>query len=77
MVGKDADVNVTLKSLTAQDFLYLGLQQVAYVRPVTLDEGKTAFAVHAADGTTLSVLDSLDTAVVTIRHNDLEPITVH
>lgn len=76
MTHKEIDIKATLKNLSDNDFLNFGMQQVAYVRPVKLDEGEV-YAVHAADGTTLSVMDSLDTAVVMIRHNDLEPITVH
>jgi len=76
MTQKDTDIKSALKSLSDRDFLNFGMQQVAYVRSVQLAEGE-AFAIHAADGTTLSVMDSRDTAVITIKHNDLEPITVH
>ena len=39
---------------TARDFEALGLEQLAYVKPVKVD-GRTACAVHAADGTELAV----------------------
>jgi hypothetical protein len=65
-----------LKSLNRQDFLNFGLQQVAYIRPVSIQNRK-AYAIHAADGTPLSVMDTFDTALVAVRHNDLEPVTVH
>jgi hypothetical protein len=65
-----------LKNLSAQDFLNFGMQQVAYIRRVRVED-KTAYAIHAADGTPLSVMDSRDTAIVTVRYNDLEPATVH
>ena len=65
-----------LKGLSRQDFLSFGVQQVAYIRRVPV-EGKVAYAIHAADGTPLSVMDSADEALVSVRHNDLEPVTVH
>lgn len=65
-----------LKNISARDFLNFGMQQVAYIRPIRVDD-KTAYAIHAADGTPLSVMESKDTALVVVRHNELEPATVH
>lgn len=65
-----------LKGLTKQDFLNFGVQQVAYIRPIQVQNRK-AYAIHAADGTPLSVMDTFDTAMIAVRHNDLEPVTVH
>lgn len=65
-----------LKSLSTQDFLSFGMQDLAYVRPIQI-ENRVAYAIHAADGTPLSVMDDMNTAQVAIRHNDLEPATVH
>lgn len=65
-----------LKTLTQQDFLDFGLHQIAYIRPVRISNRK-AYAIHAADGTPLSVMDTFDTAIIAVRHNDLEAATVH
>jgi hypothetical protein len=65
-----------LKNISTRDFLNFGIQHVAYIRPVFVDN-KTAYAIHAADGTPLSVMDSINSALVVVRHNDLEPVTVH
>jgi hypothetical protein len=62
-----------LKELSMQDFLSVGMDQVAYIRCLEDDN----FSVHAADGSQISVMDSYDTAVATIRVNDLYPVTVH
>ena len=59
-----------------QDFMLLGIEQVAYVKPVEID-GHTAFAVHAADGTEITVLAQRDLAFATVRQHDLEPVSVH
>ena len=62
-----------LKQLTIQDFLDVGLDQVAYIK--CADE--RSYSVHAADGSQISVMDSYDTAIAAIRVNDLFPVTVH
>ena len=62
-----------LKELTIQDFLDVGLDQVAYIK--CADD--KSFSVHAADGSQISVMDTYDTAVAAIRVNDLFPVTVH
>ncbi len=61
---------------TARDFEALGLEQLAYVKPVEVD-GRTAFAVHAADGTEIAVMSDREVARATIRQYDLEPVSVH
>ncbi len=62
--------------MTAQDFRALGLAQLAYVKPVTAD-GRTAYSVHAADGTEIMVMADRDTACAAVRQHDLEPLSVH
>ncbi len=53
----------------------LGLNHVAYIRPSADVAG--AYALHAADGTLLQVLDGLNTALNLAHQNDLTPVTVH
>ena len=62
--------------LSSQAFAALGLQDVAYIKPVQRD-GKTMVAVHAADGTELAVAEARDVAMAFIRQNDLEPLSAH
>jgi hypothetical protein len=62
--------------LSAQAFAALGLQDVAYVKPVERD-GKTMIAVHAADGMELALAESRDVAIAFIRQNDLEAVSAH
>lgn len=76
MANKGTNSTEFFKTLSAQDFRNFGVQQIAYIRPVLVQD-KTAYAIHAADGTPLSVMDTHDTAVIAVRHNDLEPFTVH
>jgi hypothetical protein len=62
--------------LSPQAFLALGLQDMAYIRPVQR-EGKTVIGVYAADGTELAVAESRDVAIAFIRQNDMEPLSAH
>jgi len=52
-----------LKELTIQDFLDVGLNQVAYIK--CADD--KSFSVYAADGSQISVMESYDMAVESIR----------
>ncbi len=73
------DTSDLLKELSLQDFLDVGLNQVAYIRRLeTLEtqEGNS-YAVYAADGSQISLMDSYETAVDAIRINDLFPVTLH
>lgn len=76
MIYKDDTTAELLKNLSAQDFLTFGMHDIAYIRQVYID-GRDGFAVHAADGTPLSVLDSFDEAQQIILHNDLEFAVLH
>ena len=65
-----------LRAISTQDLAALGLQDVAYVKPVVV-EGKAAYAVHAADGTPIAVLSNRDVAFIAVRQHELEPVSVH
>jgi len=62
--------------LSAEDFAALGVQQVAYVKPVDR-EGATLFEVHAADGTAVALMESFDVALAAVRQHGLDAQRVH
>ncbi len=62
--------------MTSQDFRALGLEKMAYVKPITAD-GQAAFSVHAADGTEIAVMADRAIACAAVRQHDLEPLSVH
>lgn len=62
--------------MSDHDLASLGLQEVAYVKPVLTRDGK-AYAVYAADGTEMAVMADREIAVAAIRQNDLRPVSVH
>ncbi|MFM9842461.1 MAG: DUF1150 family protein [Dongiaceae bacterium] len=65
-----------LRTITPNDLAQLGMQWVAYIKPVVID-GTAAFGIFAADGKQLAIVPTRDTAIVTARQNDLEPVSVH
>jgi len=73
------DASYFLKDLSHQDFLDVGMDQIAYIRCVAAEKKSDpeTYVIHAADGSQISVMDSYDTAVAAIRMNDLFPITLN
>lgn len=69
-------LNFGLRQLTTREFAALGIEHVAYVKSMRVDN-RDVFAIHIADGRQVAVLDSHDVAVATVRQNDLEPLSVH
>ncbi len=65
-----------IRHMSSRELALFGMQDLAYVKPVLVD-GVTAFAVHAADGTQVTVLPDREIAQATVRQHDLEPLSVH
>ena len=65
-----------LRAISPKDFALLGMQDFAYIKRVTVNDG-AAFAVHAADGTQVALLPDREVAYATVRQHDLEPVSVH
>jgi hypothetical protein len=74
--GKTMSPVMKLRQISPQEFATLGMQAVAYVKRITVND-TIVFAIHAADGTQLAVLPDRDTAFATVRQNDIEPVSVH
>lgn len=58
------------------DLATWGIENVAYVKPVN-GEGGNSYGIFAADGTKLAQMQNRDEAIITIRQNDLEALSVH
>ena len=65
-----------IRHLSSQQLAQLGLQQIAYVKPVVVN-GTAAFAIHAADGTPMAVAGGLEVAVAAIVQHEMVPALVH
>ena len=69
-------IDQKLRQISPQEFALLGMQDMAYIRRVVVND-EAGFAIHAADGTEVAVLPSRDLAFATVRQHDLEPVSVH
>ena len=69
-------IAVALKNLSTQDWAQFGVNDYAYLKPVTM-EGENRYAIHAADGTPLAVMDTRDVAFAAILQNELTAVSVH
>ncbi len=65
-----------LKSISPREFALLGMNDLAYVKRVVVND-EVKYAIHGADGTELAVAPTEELAYATIRQNDLEPVAVH
>jgi hypothetical protein len=65
-----------IRHMSSRELALFGMQDLAYVKPVLVN-GVTAFAVHAADGTQITVLPDREIALATLRQHELEPLSVH
>ncbi len=76
--------------MSAFEFAHLGDGEVAYIKPLKAGEAERLFpalkglpkgidlyAVVGADGTPLTLTDSLSSAVADAIEKDLEPVSVH
>ncbi len=70
-------VEDALRKLSVQDFLNMGIDQIAYIKPLEAGKSEPGFAIHAADGRQISVIDSYMSAVALIHQNDMHAVTVH
>jgi len=65
-----------IRHMSSKELALFGMQDIAYVKRAVGD-GELGYAVHAADGTQIAVFADRDIAFATVRHHDLEPLSVH
>ncbi len=62
--------------LSAEQLGQLGVSQIAYVKPVTVN-GQNGFAIHAADGTPMAVAGDREVAMAAILQHEMHALSVH
>lgn len=62
--------------LSTEQLAQLGMSQIAYVKPVTVN-GQNGFAIHAADGTPMALTGDRDVAMAAIVQHEMFPLSVH
>ena len=69
-------VIMDIRHISTAQLAQLGMQQIAYVKPVMLN-GEHGFAIHAADGTPMALAGNLELAVAAIVQHEMVPAQVH
>ena len=67
---------VDIRHISAEELAQLGMQEIAYVRPVVVD-GSACFGIYAADGTPMAIAGGLDVALAAIVQHEMVPAQVH
>jgi hypothetical protein len=65
-----------LRQISPAELAALGLEGVAYIRPVQID-GAAGYAIFAADGRQLAIVPTREHALAAMRAHDLDPAAVH
>jgi hypothetical protein len=65
-----------LKHISSREFALLGMNDMAYVKRVVVND-EAGFAIHSADGTQIALIADREVALATIRQHDLEAVSVH
>ena len=65
-----------IHSISTDELGRLGVAQLAYVKPVTVN-GARVFAIHAADGTPMAVTEDRELALAAIVQHEMLPSLVH
>lgn len=69
-------VVIDIRKLTTEQLAQLGMQQIAYVKPVEIN-GTTGFAIHAANGMPMGLAENRDVALAAIVQHEMTPVPVH
>ena len=65
-----------LAAMSPQDLGTLGLNQVAFIKPIH-EEGAEHYVVHAADGMAVRLFPTRELAELAIRQSDLQAVSLH
>ena len=66
----------SLKSLSPNDLLMFGLNEMAYLKPTSVN-GQSVFAIHAADGSQLAFVANREVGFAAMHQHELEPVSLH
>jgi hypothetical protein len=68
------------QAMSAEMFANLGAPDLAYIRPIVVDQGEgevEAWGIFAANGSQIGVAPQRDLAFAAAVQNDLVPVSVH
>ncbi len=64
------------RTASSHELALWGLQDVAYVKRVTVND-EIGWAIHSADGANIGMALDREVAFAAVRQHDLEPVSVH
>jgi len=64
------------RAMSAQDLALWGMQDVAYVKRVVIND-EIHWSIHSADGGNIGIAPARDLAFAAVSQHDLEPVSVH
>ncbi len=64
------------RRMTRSELRRLGMPRLVYLRRGMID-GQPAFAIHAADGTAMAVVEDVDVALELVAENHMTFVPVH
>jgi hypothetical protein len=64
------------RRMTRGELLRLGVPRLVYLRCGTVD-GQQAYAIHAADGTAMAVVEDIEVAIELASEHDMTFVSVH
>lgn len=70
------DKTVPTPGMDQEALRHLGNMVVAYVKPAVV-ESVPGFAIHGADGAMIGFAPTVAHAIVAIRENGMEPVSIH
>ena len=65
-----------LRRMSRAELRRFGLSQLVYLRCGTV-EGEVAYAIHAADGTAMAVVEDVAVAIELVAQNEMTFVAVH
>lgn len=68
--------DLTNQPLSDENFAMLGAPAMAYYNKIDTEQG-VAYAIYAANGVQVGMVETEADAIVAIRNHDLEPVRVH
>lgn len=76
-VGRDVNAAAAdARHMTTAELRHLGVPLVVYLRAGMLN-GEMAYAIHAADGTPIAVVEDVDAAVALVCEHGMAFVAVH
>ena len=69
-------VSFDIRHLSEAQLAQLGVQQIAYIRPIIVN-GESGYSIHAADGTPMAVAGDRDVAIAAVLQHEMVAALVH